>query len=274
MIAGNIATIRRDGISTITRLVMFCRVCGFRVRVWKSYRSSGYGYGNLTELPKVPGRYTNVVPVPRGLWHGRRELARTHRSFGYGYEWMSHRTHIISGYGWLWKSYRTHRSSGQVHECCTRTPGIVARAYRTYLQKFRVRVCTEFAEVLGTVNTRLRIHLKGRKINKLTLKRIHIYLHFVHCNWFTASYNKLVLKYNLRLPSDDVQHELQEWSLMRIPKEGKALKLLPGASYYFSDDVSYMFHSDMIRILRYCCAIVSSPVPQWSILLIIFWTNK
>ena len=38
--------------------VMFCRVCGFRVRVWKSCktcRSSGYGYGSLTELMEVPG---------------------------------------------------------------------------------------------------------------------------------------------------------------------------------------------------------------------------
>ena len=49
----------------------------FRVRVWKSYRthrSSGYRYGSLAELTEVPGRYTNVVPVPRVLWHGRTEL--------------------------------------------------------------------------------------------------------------------------------------------------------------------------------------------------------
>ena len=50
----------------------------FRVRVWKSYRthrSSGYFYGSLTELTEVPGRYTNVAPVPRVLRHGRTELA-------------------------------------------------------------------------------------------------------------------------------------------------------------------------------------------------------
>ena len=38
--------------------VMFCRVCGFRVRVWESYRTSrsfGYGYESVTELPEVPG---------------------------------------------------------------------------------------------------------------------------------------------------------------------------------------------------------------------------
>ena len=38
--------------------VMFCRVCGFRVRAWEFYRTSrsfGYGYGIVTELTEVPG---------------------------------------------------------------------------------------------------------------------------------------------------------------------------------------------------------------------------
>ena len=38
--------------------VTFCRVCGFRVRVWESYRTSrsfGYGYGSVTKLTEVPG---------------------------------------------------------------------------------------------------------------------------------------------------------------------------------------------------------------------------
>ena len=64
----------------------------FRVREWKSYifyRSSAYGYGSLTELTEVAGRYTNVVlvpvpargyffkgiPVPRVLCLGCTELA-------------------------------------------------------------------------------------------------------------------------------------------------------------------------------------------------------
>ena len=37
---------------------MFCTVCGLRVRVWESYRTSRnfeYGYGSVTELPEVPG---------------------------------------------------------------------------------------------------------------------------------------------------------------------------------------------------------------------------
>ena len=49
----------------------FCRVCGFRVRVWGSYRTSRsfeYGYGSVTEPPEVPG---TVAPA-----------YRTHRSSG------------------------------------------------------------------------------------------------------------------------------------------------------------------------------------------------
>ena len=39
-------------------MVMFCRVCEFRVRVWKFYRTSrsfGFEYGSVTELTEVPG---------------------------------------------------------------------------------------------------------------------------------------------------------------------------------------------------------------------------
>ena len=51
--------------------VMFCRVCGFRVRVWESYRTSrsfGNGYGSVTELTEVPGIVARAY--------------RTHRSSG------------------------------------------------------------------------------------------------------------------------------------------------------------------------------------------------
>ena len=43
--------------------VMLCRVCGFRVRVWESYRTSrilGYGYESVTGLPEVPGTVTDT----------------------------------------------------------------------------------------------------------------------------------------------------------------------------------------------------------------------
>ena len=55
--------------------VVLCRVCGFRVRVWESYRtdrSSGYGYGSVTELTEVPGIVAQAYI--------------THRNAGYGIE--------------------------------------------------------------------------------------------------------------------------------------------------------------------------------------------
>ena len=71
--------------------VMFCRVCGFRVKVWESYRTSrsfGYGYGSVTELAEVPcivarayrthrssGRVQKMLyPYPGYCCTGRTEL--------------------------------------------------------------------------------------------------------------------------------------------------------------------------------------------------------
>ena len=54
---------------------MFCRVWGFRVRVWASHRTSrsfGYGYGSVAELTEAPGIVARAY--------------RTHRSSRYGYE--------------------------------------------------------------------------------------------------------------------------------------------------------------------------------------------
>ena len=78
---------------------MFSRVCGFRVRVWGSYRTSrsfGHGYESVTYIPEVPGivarayithrncgGYERCCTRTRVLWHG---VYRTHRSSGYGYE--------------------------------------------------------------------------------------------------------------------------------------------------------------------------------------------
>ena len=45
-------------LSVLPYIVMFCRVCGFRVRVWESYRASRsfeYGYGSVTKLTERPG---------------------------------------------------------------------------------------------------------------------------------------------------------------------------------------------------------------------------
>ena len=112
--------------------VMFCRICGCRVRVWKSYRTSrsfGYRYGCVTELTEVPG-----------LWHGRTELTE----LSGGYKKCCTRTPgiLARGVQSLQKfrvrvrmSYRTHRISGYGYESLAElpeVPGIVARAYRTY----------------------------------------------------------------------------------------------------------------------------------------------
>ena len=62
---------------------MLCRVCGFRVRVWESCRTSrsfGYGYGCVTELTEVPGIVARAY--------------RTHRSSGYGCECATELTEV------------------------------------------------------------------------------------------------------------------------------------------------------------------------------------
>ena len=103
--------------------VVFCRVCGFRVRVWESYRtyrSSGYGYESVTALTEVPGiaaqayrthrsfraHYRKVVPVPRVLLHRRTELTEDPgTSMNVMQNLQKFRVRVR-------KCYRTHRSSG------------------------------------------------------------------------------------------------------------------------------------------------------------------
>ena len=116
---------------------MFFRVCGFRVRVWESYRTSrsfGHGYESVPELPEVPG-----------MWHGRTELTEVPG----GYERCCTRTPGIVARGvqdsqTVWvrvcMSYRTNRSSG------------TGMKVLQNFQKFRVlwHRRTELAEVPGT----------------------------------------------------------------------------------------------------------------------------
>ena len=66
---------RRSYILAEFSKILFCRVCGFRVRVWGSYRTSrsfGYGYESGTELPEVSGIVARAY--------------KTYRSSAYGYE--------------------------------------------------------------------------------------------------------------------------------------------------------------------------------------------
>ena len=81
----------------------------FRVRVWgsyRTYRSSGYGYGSVTdltevpgivaractELTQVPGRYKNAVPASRVY---AKRAYRAYRSSGYGYECRTELTEVL-----------------------------------------------------------------------------------------------------------------------------------------------------------------------------------
>ena len=63
-------------------------------------------YGSITELAERPGRYTNVVPVRRVLWHGRTELSEVSGT-GMKVVYNSQKLRVR-----IWKFYRTYRSSG------------------------------------------------------------------------------------------------------------------------------------------------------------------
>ena len=103
--------------------VVFCRVCGFRVRVWGSYRTSrifGYGYGSVTELPEAPGivaeayktsrssgRVQNkLYPYPGYCREGRIELPEVPGTgMNVVQNFQKFRVRV-------WKSYKTSRTSG------------------------------------------------------------------------------------------------------------------------------------------------------------------
>ena len=123
--------------------VMFCRVCGFRVRVWESCRTSTsfrYGYGSVTELTEVPGiNYgtgvqnpqkfragtRHAVPVPRVLWHGS---YRTHRSSGTGMKVLQK----IQKFRVLWHGRTELPEVPNRYENAVPVPRVfVALAYRT-----------------------------------------------------------------------------------------------------------------------------------------------
>ena len=71
----------------------------------RTYRSSGYGYGSVTELTEVPGivaracteltqvpgRYKNAVPASRVY---AKRAYRAYRSSGYGYECRTELTEV------------------------------------------------------------------------------------------------------------------------------------------------------------------------------------
>ena len=87
--------------------VLFCRVCGFQVRVWESYRtsksfvrvwmcyrthkSSGHCGTGVHNSQKFRAGTKSAVPVPRVLWHA---AYRAYRSSGYGYEFPTKLTEV------------------------------------------------------------------------------------------------------------------------------------------------------------------------------------
>ena len=153
--------------------VMFCRVCGIRVRVWESFRTSrslGYGYGSVTELTEVPGtvawvyrthrssgRVQNMLyPYPGCCGTGRTELTEIS---GTGMKVLEN-IQKISGTGMKvsqnfqkFRVYITSRSSGYYGTGVQKLqkfrvgmkilypyPGYLWHFQTQNLQKFRVRV--------------------------------------------------------------------------------------------------------------------------------------
>ena len=164
---------------------MFCRVCGFRVRVWESYRTSrsfGHGYGSVTEPTEVPGivgrayityrssgRVQKVCTRTRVLWHGRTSLAevpgtgmnviqnfqkfrirvrksyRTSRSSRYCGTGVQNLQKFRAGWKML---YPYPRYSWHWRTELTEVPGTGINALQN-LQKFRVRVIPRQIHGLG-----------------------------------------------------------------------------------------------------------------------------
>ena len=152
---------------------MLCRVCAFPVMVWQSYRTfrstgtgmevlqnsqgSGYCGTGAQNSHKFRAGTKNAVPVPRVLWYG---AYRTHRLSGYGYEYPTELTEVpgtgmkvlqnFQKFRVLWHG-RIDRSSRQVQKCCTCTPGMVTRSYRSYrCSGYGYECRTELTEVSCT----------------------------------------------------------------------------------------------------------------------------
>ena len=162
----------------------FCRVCGFRVRVWGSYiqnfqkvrvlvrkcyktsRISGYCGTGIQNSQKFWAGTKHAVPVPRVLWHGSH---RTHRSSGYGYESLTGLP-VVPGTGMkvlqylqnfrvLWNG-RTElpKVPGRYQHAVPVPRVLVAPAYRTstssgYGYKFPTEVTEILCEVIPGANT-------------------------------------------------------------------------------------------------------------------------
>ena len=96
---------------------MFSRVCGFRVRVRDTYRTSrifAYECGSVTELTKVPDIVARAY--------------KTHRT----YERVQNMLYPYPGYCGTGRTEPTELPGADPFESLPDVPGVVARAYRTY----------------------------------------------------------------------------------------------------------------------------------------------
>ena len=128
----------------------------------------------MTELTEVPGRYTNVAPVPRVLWHRR----RTYRSSGTGMNVVQNsrkfRVRVIQ------YSQKFRIRYGSLTEL-TEFPGRYANEAPVPWAMWHGR--TEPSEASGTGidakgegNTRVNTRLKGAKKNNKLPGETNIYI--------------------------------------------------------------------------------------------------
>ena len=99
-------------------------VCGFRVRVWESYRTSGsfvYGYGSVTQLTEVPGRAERTYRTPTNSGEVKQIL------YPYPGYCSTGRTELTEVPGIVTRAYRTYRSSRYGYECHTKLTEILCR---------------------------------------------------------------------------------------------------------------------------------------------------
>ena len=137
----------------------FCRVCGFRVRIWGSYgtsRSFGYGYGSVTGLPEVPGVVAQAYRTHRSSGRVQNMLYPYPVYCGTGLTGLTEvpgtGMKVLQNFRILWRgrtelpevpsrykyaapvprvfvapAYRTSRSSGYGYECPTEVTEVLCR---------------------------------------------------------------------------------------------------------------------------------------------------
>ena len=131
---------------------MFCRIGGFRVREWESYRTSrsfGYGYGSVTELTEIPG-------IVAQTYRTRRRSGRVQKMlYPYPGYCGTARTELTEVPGTSMNVQQNSQKLRVRYESLTELPevqGIVAPAHRSYRSSGYGYGCRkELTEVLCAV---------------------------------------------------------------------------------------------------------------------------